>query len=522
MTLAISVSFPAGRFHATPWGHHVNEGLPEWPPSPWRLIRALVATWKRKLSVEPSVNATLPGVVAKLTSAPLFSLPPASLGHTRHYMPWEKGWKPEEPDKAKTLVFDAFVALDPAAEVVFLWPEATLDVAEERTLRLVLSQLGYFGRAESWCAAQLSEGWEPQGDGAWARIDRATGEIMAETNCSPLNGSGIPDGKEPVRVLAADPDTWDKWSYGKKTGRPVPPWNLLAETADLHHERWSDPPGSRWLTYLRPADAFAVSGKRQRPLRQASGFTVARYALDGTVLPLIQETLSLGELARRYLQGRYGKQTNGATSPIFSGKATDGTPLRDHRHAFYLPTDEDNDGRLDHLTVSARGQPGLQGEDLGFEGAELRTLDSFRRVRQVSGKPDLQLVLLGVGKREDWTDVPLFARSQRWQSVTPFVPPRHQKTRGRKRETPEEQLRDELRWRGLPAPFAVHQLPRYELEGRSVRWIEFRRERLFGEGSRGQSLGYGFIIEFAEPVAGPLCFGYGCHFGLGLFVPSSS
>ena len=57
MPLSIAVAFPAGRFHATPWGHHVNEGLPEWPPSPWRLLRALIATWKRKLNgVELVVN----------------------------------------------------------------------------------------------------------------------------------------------------------------------------------------------------------------------------------------------------------------------------------------------------------------------------------------------------------------------------------------------------------------------------------------------------------------------------------
>ena len=36
--------FPGRRYHATPWGHHVNEGLIEWPPSPWRLLRALLAT----------------------------------------------------------------------------------------------------------------------------------------------------------------------------------------------------------------------------------------------------------------------------------------------------------------------------------------------------------------------------------------------------------------------------------------------------------------------------------------------
>ncbi|MBI3245326.1 MAG: type I-U CRISPR-associated protein Cas5/Cas6 [Deltaproteobacteria bacterium] len=523
MALAIALSFPAGRFHSTPWGHHVNEGLPEWPPSPWRLLRALVATWKRKLSMERSVNDMLPRVLARLTAPPLFSLPPVSLSHTRHFMPWHGGWKPEEPDKAKTKVFDAFVALDHTAEVVFLWPGVTLEPAEEHVLRLVLSQLGYFGRAESWCAVRLSDEWEPNSNGAWVRIDKTSGKVEARINCAPLNGGNrVSNDVEPVRVLAADPVTWQGWSYGRKASRPDPLWNLLAETADLHAERWSDPPGSRWLTYLRPSDAFAVTTGRQRMMRKAGASTVARYALDGTVLPLAQETLSLAELARQRLQGIYGKQNDGATSVLFSGKTMDGVPLRDHRHAFYLPTDEDGDGHIDHLTVYARGPVGLDGQDMGFAEAELRALDRFRRLRQVGGKPDLQLVLLGVGQCDDWKDTRLFSRSHRWRSVTPFVPPRHTKDRGQRRETPVEQLQDELQRRGFPTPVAVYELPRCEVEGRSLRWIEFRRERLLGGGSRGQGFGHGFVIEFAEPVAGPLCFGYGCHFGLGLFVPSAA
>lgn len=513
MAIAIAISFPAGRFHSTPWGHHVNEGFPEWPPSPWRLLRALVATWKRKLPREPTINAVLPDVLAKLTIPPRFSLPSASLAHTRHYMPWFK-----KGPQDRTLVFDAFIALDPKAEIVFLWPEATLNPDEEQTLRLVLSQLNYFGRAESWCTARLSEDWTQRRDGTWVQTDKATGEVMAKINCAPLDGSKLPRGSEPVRVLGVDPENWDKWNYKTKS-RPDPPWNLLAETADLHAERWSDPPGSRWLTYLRPSDVFAGKPAVQRASRKTNRITVVRYALDGTVLPLVQETLSLGELARQYLQGIYGRKNGGANSAIFSGKMPDGTPLEGHRHAFYLPTDEDNDGRLDHLTVYARGQCSKAGQDLGFEEAELHALDRFRRLRQVGGKPDLQLVLLRAGKCVDWSDVPLFGRSRRWRSVSPFVPPRHYKSRGRKRETPTEQLQEELQRRGFPNPIDVQELPRCQVDGRSIRWIEFRRERLFGGGSRGQGFGYGFVIEFAEPVAGPLCFGYGCHFGLGMFFP---
>jgi hypothetical protein len=65
----------------------------------------------------------------------------------------------------------------------------------------------------------------------------------------------------------------------------------------------------------------------------------------------------------------------------------------------------------------------------------------------------------------------------------------------------------------------VQELQRSEVDGRSICWIEFRRERLLGGGSRGQSLGYGFTIEFAELVAGLMCLGYGCPCGPGLFVP---
>jgi hypothetical protein len=46
--VVIELRFLTGRFHATPWGRNVNEGVPEWPPSPYRLLRALYDAWKRK------------------------------------------------------------------------------------------------------------------------------------------------------------------------------------------------------------------------------------------------------------------------------------------------------------------------------------------------------------------------------------------------------------------------------------------------------------------------------------------
>ena len=83
------LQFPAGRYHATPWGHHVNEGLIEWPPSPWRLLRGLLATGYATLHW-PADGPPPEGrsLIEKLSSElPVYSLPKAVGSHSRHYMP---------------------------------------------------------------------------------------------------------------------------------------------------------------------------------------------------------------------------------------------------------------------------------------------------------------------------------------------------------------------------------------------------------------------------------------------------
>ena len=141
--IAIALRFHSGRFHATPWGRHVNEGAPEWPPSPWRLLRALVATWKRKLDGDFAESDML-ALLTKLASPPSFVLPPATTGHSRHYMPWFK----KGPDD-KTLVFDAFVALNKTADIVVAWPDALLTAELREILSQLVQHLGFLGRSES-------------------------------------------------------------------------------------------------------------------------------------------------------------------------------------------------------------------------------------------------------------------------------------------------------------------------------------------------------------------------------------
>ena len=541
--IAVSVSFPSGRFHATPWGRHVNEGAPEWPPSPWRFLRALVAAWKRKLD-DKFGQADVEALLGALIAPPLFVLPPASAGHTRHYMPWFKAWKPEEPEKAKTLVFDAFVSLLRDAHVVMLWPDARLPSRQRDQLAILLEHLNFFGRAESWCSARLL------GDGEYAGAAEGV-------NCRPTNGAGVPPGDEIVRVLCGDPDTAFSNEHttpkherasgrGKAKTRVLTPlydpdWHLCMETLALHMDRWSDPPGSRWVAYARRRDCFKVEPARRvsRP-GTAPRMQVARFALDSTVLPLVTETLPVAESARRMLMGIYGQRFpapdgSRGRSAILSGKAADAQPLQGHGHAYYLPTDEDDDGRLDHLTIVTTD---------GFDGGELKTLDWLRELktpeREESGHP-LRVLLLGMGRLDDYQPYPSRA-SQVWVSATPFLAPRHLKKRGTKRDPVELSqspqnflgavLREELtrliqrrpdlsdlQANALKIEPVVDQHGVFRVGARHLRPIQFKRFRRKRGDDGGNRAAGSFRIDFGRNVCGPITLGHSSHFGLGLFVP---
>ena len=114
----LKLRFPGGRYHATPWGHHVNEGLIEWPPSPWRLLRALIACG---FSSQGWTEIPLHGqqLINKLAGVlPSYRLPEASAAHSRHFMPVGVLAKGREQT---TLVFDTWANVG-AGDLLIHWP----------------------------------------------------------------------------------------------------------------------------------------------------------------------------------------------------------------------------------------------------------------------------------------------------------------------------------------------------------------------------------------------------------------
>jgi CRISPR-associated protein Csb2 len=80
MSLVIEQYYPLGRFHATRWNQSPFEDpFGEWPPSPWRFLRALAARsfqYERETGAPPEARDRLLNSLAQ--APPSFFLPPAS------------------------------------------------------------------------------------------------------------------------------------------------------------------------------------------------------------------------------------------------------------------------------------------------------------------------------------------------------------------------------------------------------------------------------------------------------------
>ena len=544
---ALEFRFPAGRYHATPWGRNVNEADVAWPPEPWRLLRALIAAWWRKGDRARWSESDLARLIDALAETlPEYRLPRGAIhAHTRHYMP--TGTLAKGRPKT-TLVFDAFVRLPKSSTLVAAWPGVTLAPETLALATDLAAAIGYLGRAESWTECQALADWE------------------GATNCQPLDGSA--DGDR-VRLLAprtpgayaaerqriidamkqqmlaaserpptqrATEQRLDKELRSKGRLAHTLPERLVdalsLDTADYQDRKWSRPPAAREVVYARAPDTVpaVVARLRGRPRPYPTDRvlpTVARFLLAGRPLPRIEDTVRIGELMRRAALAQFGWQRdeNGGRwipkAPCeISGRDGDGKPLKDpsHAHAFWLPEDADGDGWIDHVSVFIAG---------GMNDGVRRALDRITRLwlpsKQRPGDDQAEpgsvkewrLALEGFGKPADFAGgAGVFATSRRWRSVTPFLAAGHLKAAGYQGEVCRL-----LQRRGRPAAdIEVGELKTIDVGGTPRRAIHFHRFRSRGREAQPDAAGALLDIVLPEAIEGPLAIGYGSHFGLGLFV----
>lgn len=537
MSVTISIRFLTGRAHLHPWQTHHSEGRVEWPPSQWRLLRALVAVagrgltslpcpddvpppksdWsvpavemsslksrgvpadsKKKLSFskprqtltlkepltqaeadawkaanpEPSFVAAidnlqelaaapdpvamgdfesdevpltrLAGLLHSLRATASIWLPKTAGGHTRQYFPIHSGGIVKNSGSA---VFDTFATVGKDQPLLFCWSDVDLSEPQLADLQLLLGRMTYFGRSESWCRADAHTCPldEIKADGM-SRI--APGTTHWECRC--IEDQGKPDGREyrdyllerrlaPVSGMVKEvPELLSRTnsSDGKKRKQAeADSLKALLETESeeklllrcLLRESGQDikdglerPIGTRWVHYAVPRTIYDVPLAKPHPRpRTAESVDLVRYALNTAtvshpVLPVVTDTLLVADKFRSAVMALCRQP-----SVALSGHECNGSPSKDHQHAYWWPLDEDNDGFIDHMTVYAPG---------GLEQRDVDALRRLTRLRQRGGRPDLLVTPVYVGRAaeyEPWGTDNSSVSAKTFVSATPYFCPVH-------------------------------------------------------------------------------------------------
>lgn len=505
MRVVLRQEFPLGRFHATPWRvNPYDDPHGEWPPSPWRLVRAVTACWYQ-WSREAGKDLERPEHIADLerlqaafcNSTYAFHLPPSARRGMplRQYHPTTFGWNPAGKKKPGTRSYGRSLVQDnywcvPADEPVWWFIEGeawTDDVVA--ALTACVERLTWFGRAETLTYARVAP----------------TGGRTPEPNCT-LRDDRIA-GAVPVLVPLPDARRED----------------IERTTDDVKAKQRSVPPGAIWRYAVRPPRP-PVRERRRSPTHQEK-IHLVQLAIGWNVAPQARAVARLtsrlrGAVLRELLRLKTGdpKATWSRASrdvresiACMVGKDADGTPLSGQLHTeFFVWCEEGAPTRL-----------------LVWRGSAAFDADEQEAIFRAASR-DVSWAAPGMDADEwkvrliplDCSVPPPLGFDQGaslvWESVTPYVPPRYRFRRGkeRERETLVAQIRRELRQRGIAEDIA------YEPIGPPC-WVSVHMPRRNASQRVfiGDRLGQRVRLTFSEPVSGPLRLGHSSSFGVGLFRP---
>jgi CRISPR-associated protein Csb2 len=566
MQLILRQSFPLGRFHATFWKANPfdKEVAGEWPPSPWRLTRAVVARWYqwRRETTGIWAEDELEDLIRALCGSNYsFYLPEQAFQVVvaRQYQPAEFGMDPPN--------FKSFEAKYAPSDGVEQKLEGVADSVERDGSYLLV-------RVEKKSAQKQVERVIGKPIGDWQGLDPDSGMRDYATNLTQDNALCLPPDKHVLwfieghgwtpglmdvldrclerityfgraeaftrisrtdeAVECANVTTTKKKTVGSFVPVLVPkPDAKRADIERVTEDRLAArniPQGACLLYAERPPRQPARELPRPTPKR--SDRHLIQFALGWAVPPEPRATVRLTARFRAaVLRNLIRLRTNGAAvrwsdAPAdireaiaeMTGKDSRGEPLRGpRRHAeFLLWWDGDAPTRL----LVWRGARAFDGDE---QEAILRA--AAQELSWAAAGPDaeawkIKLIPLdnAVAPPPGFDGVPRTT----WETLTPYVPPRHNLRGGKVREseTIANQIRRELAARDYLS----------DTELRSVEeiappiWVAVHvpRRQADQRQSLGARRGYRLRIVFSHPIVGPVRLGHSSSFGLGLFSPSAA
>lgn len=507
MRLILRQSFPLGRFHATRWRlNPYDDPSGEWPPSPWRFVRAVVARWYQwsRESVELPDLTQLDALVRALCeSSYSFHLPvQAQRGSPlRQYHPVEFGWvPPPKRDKpiprmrayGTRLVQDNYWCVpsgDGGAIWWFLdgdtWTAQLVEVLDRCIERLI-----YFGRAEAFTQVKRVETSAPRPN--WTPFDQPRSPVSVRILFPQRDAT-----RADVERTTDDPQT---------AGRTIPPGAKLMYADIQPRAATREQP----VTFVPRTDCHLIQlavGWSVAPEPRAVVRLTARYRSA-----VIRELLLIKTQGQCRSWSAAPKSLRAAVADML-GKDAEGVPFKDHSHAEFLAWWQD---RLPTRLLVWRGHR-------PFDADEQRAilLAAAQELSWAAAGPDADVWKIRLIPLDSAVPAPpgFDGRcASRWESMTPYVPPRHRLRNGKPRDSESltTQIRRELTLRGIPGGEHVD-----VEEANDATWVAVHSPRRESGGRTflGDRRGYWLRLTFPQPVAGPLRLGNSSSFGLGLFRP---
>lgn len=606
MLVVLRQEFPLGRFHATPWRvNPFDDPHGEWPPSPWRLVRAVTARWYQWAREEQSDREIaelerLQAAMCKSTYS--FHLPPdARKGNPlRQYHPTEfkmdppkwrhiarferavgssadsnepatskerrarpradRGKQPTPEEKAneaakrKIKDLKGVKLVEDKRDGRLEWEVTVKDKGSDEDRKHVEEILGTptvpwqrvadagsraykpsLVQDNYWCLPpEAPVWWFIEGDSWTPDLVTVLGQCLSR-----MTYFGRAETLTRIRCTGPQdvPPACNCRLIEKRVSGAVPVLAPLGGATRLDVERITDDPasearavplGARFLYALRPPRPVTRERRRTPPHR--ADCHLMQFALGWNVSPDPRAVVRLtsrfrGAVLRELLHvktgdpsatwGRVGREVRDSLADM-AGKDANNVPLKGHRHTEFFAWCED--GQPTRLIAWRGARPFDAEEQEAILAAASRDV-SWAAPGSDADEWKVRLVPLD----REVPAPPGFDTefSSTWESVTPYVPPRHHLRGGKERagEGIATQIRRELLLRGFADGARV------EVEcPESPIWVAVHvsrreaNERAFIGRRRGQPV----RLRFPAPVVGPIRLGHSSAFGLGLFRPVRS
>lgn len=480
MSVIISIRFVSGRVHATPWGNSHNEGAVEFPPSPWRLQRALVATWFERAPEIP--EAVVRSMIATLSACmPTYWVPPMAGAHKRHYFP-DSDHREGVGKAATAKVLDTFASVDADLPLCVKW-EVDLSTEERVALSRLVDLLPYLGRAESMVEARLRDDDDP---------DLASNQYVRIEHGYPTSSA-----QPQLRLLTSGPTSTFE--------------DLLAVPWKLRSKGFVTPPSTLPAPYFAERSIERVSRPPQRSGRP--DVSLLEWQLVGKGRIPATSAVAYCEILRWAILKAVRQQFPDVGWEV-TGKENDAAVDRDNQHAYFLPLVRD--GFLEGLAAwfptpvpDGVAQVAASVPRLWFNDRDgLRDFRPARLFLASISSTTSEAVMLSTGA------------STTWETVTPYAPSRHLRSDGRFERSLLRELGRDLSERGIRNAQVEHVevLDRTTAKADRHHPLEYRRHRI-DEQLREARRAFHLRVTFSQPRRGPISLGALSHFGLGSFEP---